>query len=371
MPISPLKRFVLVALFSGIAVTAFAEDAPVYDVDSYPPQFDGQSEAARPASKMQSSGDNQAYARPSAPADNQQSFGPPAGLTMDQRVQRLEQQNNNSLNSDVTTKMNDMQTEMQSLRGQVEELTHQIQQLQTQQKTMYSDLDKRVGGRGSAAVASTDADAAAADAASATVSPPAATDVPAAPKPKKTKQKTVTPVVASAAVANPDDASVDAGATDKPAKVATDTTAATDPAAASVAKTDSQPNVAEEQQIYQTAYSLIKAKKYNEAATTLQKMLHKYPSGQFAANAHYWLGELYGLMSKNDQAVLEFNNVVKNYPDSPKLADAQLKLGLLFAAQFKWTDAKSSFKKVINHYPGTSSAHLAAEQLKQIKQAGH
>jgi tol-pal system protein YbgF len=100
-------------------------------------------------------------------------------------------------------------------------------------------------------------------------------------------------------------------------------------------------------------------------------MLQKYPSGQFAANAHYWLGELYGLMGKNDQSISEFGNVVKNYPDSPKIADAQLKLGLIYAAQLKWPDARTSFKKVINHYPGTASAHLASEQLKQIKQAGH
>ena len=96
-------------------------------------------------------------------------------------------------------------------------------------------------------------------------------------------------------------------------------------------------------------------------------MLKKYPSGQFAANAHYWLGELYGLMGKNDQAVTEFGAVVQNYPDSPRVSDAQLKVGLIYAAQFKWSDAKSSFKKVINRYPGTASARLAAEQLKQIK----
>ena len=132
-----------------------------------------------------------------------------------------------------------------------------------------------------------------------------------------------------------------------------------------------QPNVAEEQQIYQTAYDLIKAKKYNEAVKTLQGMLQKYPSGQFASNAHYWLGELYGLMGKNDQALTEFSSVVQNYPQSPRVSDAQLKVGLIYATQMKWPDAKSAFKKVINHYPGTTSSRLAAEQLKQIKQAGH
>ena len=109
-------------------------------------------------------------------------------------------------------------------------------------------------------------------------------------------------------------------ANDLPAKI---------PAAAdadSAPKTVAQPNVAEEQQIYQTAYDLIKAKKYNEAINALQKMLQKYPSGQFAANAHYWLGELFGLLGKNDQSASEFSSVVKNYPDSPKVSDAQLSL---------------------------------------------
>ncbi len=100
-------------------------------------------------------------------------------------------------------------------------------------------------------------------------------------------------------------------------------------------------------------------------------MLQKYPSGQFAANAHYWLGELYSLLGKDDSSAAEFAVVVNQYPDSPKVSDAQLKLGMIYAGQFKWQEAKAAFKKVINRYPGTSSARLATEQLKQIKLAGH
>jgi tol-pal system protein YbgF len=100
-------------------------------------------------------------------------------------------------------------------------------------------------------------------------------------------------------------------------------------------------------------------------------MLKKYPSGQFASNAHYWLGELYGLMGKNDNALSEFDTVLNTYPDSPRISDAQLKVGLIYASQSNWSGAKSAFKKVINRYPGTASARLAAEHLKQIKQAGN
>jgi len=326
-----LKHILAVAVLSGMATFAFAEDsAPVYDADNYPPQFDGQADASAAPSPQQ--------------AQPQVSQAPSQSLSLDQRVARAEQQINNMQHSDSSSKTDELQNEVQSLRGQVESLTHQLQQLQTQQRTQYSDFDKRLNTQ-----------------AAGKAKPMMAADTSdddSAPMKTIPDEAIVakTPVLKSSAKAP------------KTPKAVADKTQAPAP----VAKSDEQqPNVAEEQQIYQTAYNLIKAKKYNEAVTALQKMLQKYPSGQFAANAHYWLGELYGLMGNNAQSAVEFGNIVSNYPDSPKVSDAQLKLGLIYASAFKWSDAKSAFKKVVNHYPGTASARLAAEQLKQMKEAGH
>jgi tol-pal system protein YbgF len=325
-----LKRSFWMAMFVSIAMSAFADQAPVYDVDNFPPQFDGQAEAAvAPGAKPIATATVPTAAVEETTAT---SLVAPQSLSESQRIARLEQQINNMQASDLTAKLSAMQNDVQSMRGQIEDLTHQVQELQNQQKKMYSDLDKRVSKTlPSSSIPSPSADETLNDNhTGAMAALPADTVRPKA----KTKSKTI-----ASAVANN----------------------------VSMA----QPNEAEEQQIYQNAYNLIKTKKYNEAALTLQKMLQKYPSGQFAANAHYWLGELYGLMGKNDQAVTEFGAVVKNYPDSPKIADAHLKLGLIYAAQFKWSDAKNSFKTVVTQFPGTSFAHLAAEQLKQIKTAGH
>jgi tol-pal system protein YbgF len=361
--ISTLKKTLLVAMLTCIAMPVFAEDAPVYDVDSYSQsqQFDGQGsgdhgsahatgapgpQIAQAQDSNNLPQDQQMTATDNSPAPQAQT------LSVEQRVARLE----SSVHADVTTKVADLQTELQTLRGEVEDLTHQLQQMQTQQKAMYSDLDKRIGGHQGGTSATTTA------AASSDGDDPSVDQPPVPVKSKKGKKVAATDTTTGT--------TNDQGL---PAVTATSNddqqTAPATPA--STTSTTDQPNVAEEQQIYQTAYNLIKAKKYNDAADTLQKMLDKYPSGQFAANAHYWLGELYGLMGKNEQSVAEFSAVVKNYPESPKISDAQLKLGLIYAAQLKWPDAKTAFKKVINHYPGTSSAHLASEQLKQIKQAGH
>ncbi len=53
------------------------------------------------------------------------------------------------------------------------------------------------------------------------------------------------------------------------------------------------------------------------------------------------------------------------------MSDAEVKLGMIYAGQFKWPEAKSTFKRVMSRYPGTTSARLAAQQLKEIKSGGH
>lgn len=362
-----LKRLFITVAFSFVAMNAFAEDAPVYDVDNFPPQFDGQPET----SLLQAAAKDQAA--------SEQAYAPQ--LTLDQRVARLEQQINNMLHTDISSKVNDTQTEVQSLRGQLDELNHQLQVMQNQQKAMYADLDKRISHSSSSATAlAANADSSSTD--SVTDEGVVKKDtVPTKLAPKASLKSKMKAKLAAAqsisskeptkAVASETAAEGSDGKVAKTEAVKVEKAEKTQKVSAAIVKNNSQPNVAEEQQIYQTAYNLIKTKKYNEAASTLEKMLQKYPSGQFASNAHYWLGELYGLMGKNDQAVSEFSVILKDYPTSPKLADAQLKLGLIYAAQLKWPDAKLAFKKVINHYPGTSWARLASEQLKQLKQAGH
>ncbi|MDX1900584.1 MAG: tol-pal system protein YbgF [Gammaproteobacteria bacterium] len=346
LTLSSVKKFALSGLFLFCISGAYAYEAPVYDVDHYPPNFGDRADAGNSAAPKaqasteesqptttQSTTASSAEGTSSADDENDEDVAPStssssaddtSSLSSDQRLSRVEQQVNNL--QDAKTKIDTLQTEIQTLRGQVEELSHNLQQLQTQQRTMYMDIDKRLS----------------------------------TPKPESVSSQTVPVPTMPSPV--------------KKGLFIRKTPVTTKPAASVVAQQPakmSQPNVAEEQQTYQVAYDLIKEAKYDQAIAALQKMLSKYPSGQFAANAHYWLGELYGLQGKNEQSANEFSTVIKQYPDSPKIADAQLKLGLSYAAQQKWGAARIAFKKVIDHYPGTASSRLASQQLKQIKLAGH
>jgi tol-pal system protein YbgF len=255
-----------------------------------------------------------------------------ASLSVEQRLARLEQQLENAQQNDATKQLASMQGEVQALRGQVEELTHRLQEMSNQQQLSKVNAEPSMSAF------------------------PRVADDDATPN-KITRNKS-----GSAAVL----ADKKSPVSSRGSKAMPSTAAQEKTTAATV-----QPNLAEEQAVYQTAYNLIKAKKYDEAIAALQKMLVKYPAGQFAANAHYWLGELYSLTGQHEQAAAEFVAVVKHYPSNPRVADSELKLGLIYATQLKWVDAKASFAKVVHQYPGTPSARLAMEQLKQLKQAGH
>lgn len=213
-----LKHALLVALLASAASFAWADDAaPVYDADNFPPQFDGQTDSGSSPSSAQQADDSSPP--PSVPAPS---------LSLDQRLSRAEHQISNIQNKDLSNRVESLQADVRTLRGQVEQLTRQLQQLQTQQRTMFSDLDKRVNNSKLAAK-----------------SQPAAVTDDTTPSNKPAVVKTKPSV-------------------DTPEK----TTAV--PAAVAAASNE-QPNVAEEQQIYQTAYDLIKVKKYNEAIGALQK----------------------------------------------------------------------------------------------------
>lgn len=315
--ISFKKIFFLSAACIFFVTNSLAAEAPVFDADHYSPQMDDQTGDVKPtdseknlSANDQSTNHNDAS---SSTQDEEEIYD-----NTDQSTTETPTVPATSVSLETKNKLEALQSEVQSLRGQLEELSHHLQQLETQQHSQYVDLDKRITALQMTQQAST---------------------VESVPKKN-----------ASTHFLNENKKAV--------------------------AKSDhsiggSQPNVAEEQQTYQVAYDLIKRSKYDEAIAALQKMLDKYPSGQFAANAHYWLGELYGLQGKNDQSAAEFTVILKQYPNSPKVSDAQFKIGLIYMAEQKWSIARSIFNQIIEHYPGSASSRLAAEQLKQIKLAGH
>ncbi|MCK4869791.1 MAG: tol-pal system protein YbgF [Gammaproteobacteria bacterium] len=128
--------------------------------------------------------------------------------------------------------------------------------------------------------------------------------------------------------------------------------------------------VNKDQQAYKQAFNLLVTKKYAAAVTQLNAYINNYPNGKYAANAHYWLGEVYYLQSKMTLSASEFQAVVTKYSDSSKVGDAQYKLAMIHLMQGKSKQAQAEFSKVVKLYPNSAAARLAQEQLRKTVSSG-
>ena len=123
---------------------------------------------------------------------------------------------------------------------------------------------------------------------------------------------------------------------------------------------------ANEQQAYQTAYSLLRNKQFAQAKQAMAVYLTDYPNGQYAVNAHYWLGELSLLTGDSQAAETQFATVISQFPTSSKVSDAMLKMGLIYLEKGNQHAAKQQFRKLVQSFPNSASANIAKKRLQQL-----
>ncbi len=121
-----------------------------------------------------------------------------------------------------------------------------------------------------------------------------------------------------------------------------------------------------EKQEYQQAYNELRNGHTNESIEQFKAYLEKYPTGGYANNAQYWLGEAYRVNQDNDAARKAFNDVLEKYPDGAKVPDALLKLGYIEIDQKNMTKAREYLTRVTTDYPKSPAALLAAKKLLKL-----
>lgn len=191
-----------------------------------------------------------------------------------------------------------LQQDVMRLNGKVEEQAYELNTLKEQSLQRYVDLDKRLGGAGAQ---------------------PAATAAP--------------------------------GASAAP----TDAIDATAPVAPAANPGVEQPG---EAAAYQSAYALVQGRQFTQAIPAFQQFLQRFPDGAYAANAHYWLGELYLVKEPPDLEASRqsFAILLSQYPDNSKAPDALYKLGKVQFMKGNREKAKEYLDLVITQYQGTNDA---------------
>lgn len=234
-------------------------------------------------------------------------------LNLAQRVSMVQRSLSNINQMDFPGQIQSLEQELQSMQGSIEELNHKLEMLKRQQEKQYDLLSQKL-------VTSEPEDLAA-----------------QALQAEQNKQE------------SPVGLSLKTGAVAAPV--------------VSAFNADLPPEQ-QEQKTYEAAFSLITSHAYDDAIQAMQSYLKIYGGdGKYAANAYYWLGELYAQQKDYANALSYLETVVEQYSDSNKAPDAMLKLGIINQQQGNNTEAKKWFDAVTTQYPNSSSARLAKNYL--------
>ena len=210
--------------------------------------------------------------------------------------------------------MQNLQEEVRMLRGLVEELSYDLQQVKQRQLDDYLDLDRRLG------LESNINDSAVSDR-----------------------------FTSPGAILDSEDAQ--AGLASSGASTGMDVS--TSPVGVTSDLVDDQSLVKAD---YNAASKkLLKERDIEGAAVALKMHLETYPGSPFAANAHYWLGEIYLLQGDTEFARQAFTNIVERHADHPKAMDSRFKLGKIYFQLGEVDRAKNLLEQVAQS-PGGAAA---------------
>ena len=118
---------------------------------------------------------------------------------------------------------------------------------------------------------------------------------------------------------------------------------------------------------YRAAYALVRGQEFDQAVSAFNQFLQNFPDGRYAANAHYWLGELYLVIDPADPEASRqsFMLLLNQYPDNAKVPDALYKLGRVHFIKGNSQRAREYLERVMREYPDSSAARLASDFIDQ------
>jgi tol-pal system protein YbgF len=238
-------------------------------------------------------------------------------LELEQRLAALERVVGSRTESQqrIQAQVNQLRGDIDEMRGSIELHNHQLEKLLERQRELFLEIDRRAGGGG-------------------------------------TSQ------------------GIPQTSTSPRNQVANNTVTAIEPTPTAAARPTPRASTGamqlntNEQDTYQNAVNLIlKDRDYEKAVPAFRSFLARFPTSEFTANAHYWLGQLLYNQQNYSDAKVQFTQVANRFGDSPKRSDSLLKLGLIEKSSGNTTAANNFFQQVVSEYPNSTPARLAAQQL--------
>ena len=118
--------------------------------------------------------------------------------------------------------------------------------------------------------------------------------------------------------------------------------------------------------LYNTALRGFNGRNYKDAIKIFTDVLIRFPSGEYADNSHFWIGESYFSMGEFASAIKSYEKVL-SLKGSSKADDALFKTGVTYNKMGQQTLARQGFEKLINRYPASEYVTRAKKYLEEIQ----
>jgi tol-pal system protein YbgF len=121
------------------------------------------------------------------------------------------------------------------------------------------------------------------------------------------------------------------------------------------------------QNLYDNGIAAFTAKKFQEAYAAFNEYIEKYPKGNLAGNARFWLGDSLYNQGEYELAILEYQKVIADYPNHPKSPAALLKQGLAFEKLKDLETARLVYYKLEADFPKSEESAAGRKRLNSLK----
>ena len=123
--------------------------------------------------------------------------------------------------------------------------------------------------------------------------------------------------------------------------------------------------------LYNEAYNAFLTNNFDSSSTGFKAYLAKFPAGDMAENAYYYLGESLYLKEKWQDAALSYATILDKFPKSPRIPAARLKyaLSILRFPEDKKAESLKYLESITRDYPKSQEAATAKSYIAKLRPA--
>lgn len=135
-----------------------------------------------------------------------------------------------------------------------------------------------------------------------------------------------------------------------------------------VRPSESSENSVSDQDAYQTAMKLLRAKEYDQASSAYNSFIRNYPESDLLQNAFYWSGAVYLFQQDYAAALERFKAVIDRFPEGVKVADATYSYAVTLHKSGDLEGARHWLNQVITKHSDAqgNAVSLATDYLKRL-----